>query len=456
MIHNSMVQRSGLKVNGAETVEILAGDTIKIGDVIYTVNTDANTTIVFDPGAALMDIHVAKFSPDGSLFVINGGVGELKVFSVDGYILSYIQDITVNDSTSFGFYNAIFYDKYLILETGGNEVSIDCYKIDGNNFTNYPLLNVDNTYCPLSVNDCGELIISKRISVESQTDYAYTCHTAIISNQNLQIVGTILPENNQNSYFNTDVMKCAISPNNNYMVLCGFFDGKAIYYSCEKNSDGYVYNPISHLYADAAGTELSNNVRDCKFSPDNSLLVFATGSGIYIYSVNESGISFKESFYTTERFNTVEFSPDSKYLYVGGNIDGGIRIFSIGNDKTITYVRSVYGTTKHDVREIALNPYSGLMFVAYADGDLKPPISDAYIVNEADFSVAVETAYPIVGNTYTIDSESTYIGVAKSNANDGGNVKMCRVLKITSPQVADLSLISQIIDDVVDGTSSDA
>lgn len=437
MIHNTMVQKSGLKVTDSETVEVLAGDTIKIGDVVYTINTDANTDIGLN---VIIDyLFIAKFSPDGSFFIITGDLGVLKVFSVDGYTLSYIQDITATPTypgAIVNFYDAIFYEQYLILYDGDGGSGIDCYKIEDNNFIHYPLLNLDADYAPLSSNDFGELIVSKRISVDEQTDYAYTCHTAIISNQRLQIMDIILPENNINSYFNSDVNICAISPNNNYMVLCGNFDGKLIYFSCKKHVYGYEYNPISYLYSDSTGTSFNNHPYDCKFSPDNSLFAVATSGGIYIYSVTESGILFKESFFTTERFMTIEFSPDSKYLYAGGLIDGGVRIFSIGNDKTITYVKSLYDSNKYFVKRIALNNFSNLMFVEYVlanPGGVYPDgtraISDAYIVNGEEFIPAIETVFPVTGADFTMDND-TYIGVAKKAAQKWSEVSICKILKL--------------------------
>ena len=92
-------------ITGTE-VTVLAKDTIKIGDIVYTIKGDTleyNNDIYSDNGTTALssNVYSVSFSPDGNTLVLGGWfTGYAKVYSVSGNTITYISDIYSDNGTT--------------------------------------------------------------------------------------------------------------------------------------------------------------------------------------------------------------------------------------------------------------------------------------------------------------------------------------------------------------------
>lgn len=299
-----IVKSSGApELNPTIQVEAISDDALKIGDVIYTINSDVKAYVgdIDFSGS----VNAGVFSPNGKYLVLFGNLSNnAKIFYVDGLVI-----------------------------TPGPFLYVDNLKTGLNGTATCGVFTSDSKYFIIGG------VFTGRAKIYSVEDGVFT-H---ISNIYADNVGTVL---------SSTVNTISLSPDGSLLVLGGGFSGYAKIYSISGSTVTY----ISDLYSNSGSTPLSASVSSSDFSPDGSVLLLGgnfSGFGA-VYTISGTTATYLRPIYSNGMNGTlsgtvrgIKFSPSGSIFVIGGLFSGAAKVYSISGT-TITYRSNIYadaGTT---------------------------------------------------------------------------------------------------------------
>jgi WD40 repeat protein len=347
-------QSGGKEIDGRD-VTYIAGESLKIGDIVYTIKGEVRDKPYLSPFNTVP--YSCVFSPNGKSLVLGGSfAGRAKIYSISGTALTYISDIYADNIGSILGGNILTFtfspDGKILIVGGTFTGKAKIYSVSETSLTYISDIYADNIGTVLSntvnfseFSPNGAVLVLGGIFTGRAKVYS-------VSETSLTYISDIYADND-NTVLSSSSISCAFSPDSKTLILGGGFTGYAKVYSVSGTSLTY----ISDIYADNDTTGLSSNVNFCTFSPNGAILVLG---GVFtgrakVYSVSGNVITYVSDIYADNNniildnvVYSCEFSPNGAVLVLGGIFTGMAKVYSVSGT-SLTYISDIYADNDNTI-----------------------------------------------------------------------------------------------------------
>ncbi len=307
----------GGQFTGYAKVYSVSGTTITYISDIYADNN----------GTALSyRIWSVAFSPDGKTLVLGGQFdSKAKVYSVNGSAITFVSNIYANKGTTAlnDSVSSVAFSpggKLLVL-SGSFTGYAKIYSVDGTNITFVRNIYADNNSTSLSrYGDSVSFSPDGKTLVLSGGYSNYYVKVYSVNDTTITYVSDIYADNN-NTAFNHGIESIAFSPDGNTLILGGFFTGYAKVYSVNGTTITYV----SDIYADDRATSLGDSVYIVAFFPNNNAVVLGGyfDSRGRVYFIDGSTVCYNATSYLAPNGNFTNLPLGSKLGFAKSSAEIG-------------------------------------------------------------------------------------------------------------------------------------
>lgn len=343
-----------------QKVQVVAKDKIKLGNMVYTVSTEAldlhaigDLEDAYGEKAFMNTSNGFVFSPDGSFLAIWES-SAIHLYAVEGEQISYIKDLEPTQdykdtcTSTFSPKSVAFSPDSNVLVICDN-YAILTYTVDGGNTqcANEYFAANDSSYANAWLSPDGNTLV---VCGTDQANNAYFVAAYQVNETEVSEDSTRLYcDGNQTSWGYSTFNDCVFSKDGHMLVISASGHAVAVY-----KVDGTQAEYVGGIPTDADGTLMigsdSDNFQFGTKGPDGTDLLFILKSNaLYITDVSETGVtpvsvfmSAEDRYYTVKNFG---LSPDGSRLAVSALIELGsaqvMDVYKISTDWSFDRIGSV-------------------------------------------------------------------------------------------------------------------
>lgn len=352
------------KINGAQTVRVVAQDEISIGDVVYTVEQRATKTVIpaqewsYDANMS----GTAVFSSDGSILVVFGLIHGTHIYAVvNDTTLTFVDYLRNENGDECSNYTFGEFSPDGTLFVASTDSAAYIYTVSGTSLQFKRRIN-DTSNEPTYVHFSPDG--TKMIMPHSTSSNSFDIYST--GESDVQYVGTygdlVATE--------SDVLAGAFSP-----------DGTLFVNGANRSDSLFqVYSMSTLGLIQSVSSPNGNNsqaIINMKFSPDGTILVVGTASHTYVFTVSEDGIFYEQELFADGSAvplwggkGCIDFSYDGSYFYATFADEGAGYVYVktfYKSGTTLTYSSNTvsYSLSSREVYElyVTCSPTSNIVII---------------------------------------------------------------------------------------------